>query len=179
MKGVIFKTTVIAVLAIAAVCMSCEDRDPLIHYTIKFSTNGGNPTPENLRVKEGEKIPEPEKPVRENLTFAGWYTDEPAKDYRWNFDDRVYKSMTLYARWTDDEGVHECEPCECEECEDCEDCDECDVTYTVTYMSDGSVVNEFRVDGGSMLSEPVPAPKAGFTFDGWYADANFRCNGQN
>ena len=66
------------------------------------------------------------------------------------------------------------EPCEHDPCEHepC-DCEEADVFFTVKFISDGVVANEFSVADGSKLTAPVLAPKAGFTFGGWYKDDDF------
>lgn len=86
-----------------------------------------------------------------------------------------------------DKCEHEpCEPCEHEPCEQCETCGECEpcehepcdcegesAIFTVTYMTDGNIVKEFLVAGGSTLSKPVLAPRAGYIFAGWYKDEEF------
>jgi len=202
MKKVVLNHLVIAVFALSAAFTSCEikDKEPK-EYTIKFNSKGGKPDPADVTVKEGDKIPEPPKPTPANGkgTLAGWYTDAPARDYRWDFDAPAYKDMMLYARYTDEDGnvLHECdcetcEPCEnceecidcedcevceecetCDDCEECETCEECDMIYTVKFISDGSTVYESLFAAGSALSKPKLASREGYIFEGWYKDANF------
>lgn len=45
--------------------------------------------------------------------------------------------------------------------------------FTVAFISEGKVVNQFSVADGSKLSEPVLKPREGYIFDGWYKDDRF------
>ncbi len=66
-------------------------------YTIKFDTNGGNKI-KNERVKLNKKVTRPEDPTKDGYTFAGWFKNEElTREY--NFDSKVTKSFTLYAKW--------------------------------------------------------------------------------
>lgn len=66
--------------------------------TVIFESAGGSEVP-NQTVQFGEKIAEPEEPVREGYTFNGWYTDLDRSD-PWDFaSDTVRGNMTLYAAW--------------------------------------------------------------------------------
>jgi len=178
MNKVVLNYLVIAVLAVVTAFTSCNDKE-LKEYTVTFNAKGGNPTPNDTTVTEGNKVNEPVRPKRLGWSFTGWYTDSLAVEYRWNFDEAVSRDMTLNAGWTKGETPCECEPCdgehceECEECEECEKCEECDASYyTVTYMNDGNVVNEISVADGAKLFEPMLKAKDGYIFDGWYTDNN-------
>ena len=47
-------------------------------------------------------------------------------------------------------------------------------TYTVTFNSNGgSTVESKKVNYGDKVTEPDAPTKTGYTFDGWYSDANF------
>lgn len=47
-------------------------------------------------------------------------------------------------------------------------------TYTVTYNSvGGSAVDSETVDAGTTATEPTAPTKTGFTFDGWYKEAQY------
>lgn len=66
--------------------------------TVTFECGGGSEVPDQI-VQYGEKIIEPEEPVREDYTFNGWYADLDKTDL-WDFaSDTVQGNMTLYAGW--------------------------------------------------------------------------------
>lgn len=62
---------------------------------VEFDSNGGSPV-EKAVVKEGEKLIEPEAPVKKYAEFLGW-TTEDGKDY--DFSKPVTKNMVLKAKW--------------------------------------------------------------------------------
>ncbi|NLF21422.1 MAG: InlB B-repeat-containing protein [Clostridiaceae bacterium] len=65
---------------------------------VQFETNGGSAVQEQ-RVMFGEKVAEPESPVKPGQRFAGWYAT-PELDESWDFaEDVVETAMTLYAKW--------------------------------------------------------------------------------
>lgn len=66
--------------------------------TVNFDTQGGSEL-ESVLVQRGALLHRPADPTREGAVFEGWYRDA-ACTQPWNFEqDRVQKSMTLYARW--------------------------------------------------------------------------------
>lgn len=72
-------------------------------YTILFDSVGGSYVyPQS--VKQDQTITLPEAPEKRGFAFGGWYTDKKYEN-AWNFEDTVSDSMTLYARWADEEGV--------------------------------------------------------------------------
>lgn len=62
---------------------------------VEFDSNGGSPVYKAV-VKEGEKVLEPEAPVKKYAEFLGW-TTEDGKDY--DFSKPVTKNMALKAKW--------------------------------------------------------------------------------
>ena len=68
-------------------------------YTVSFETNGGSGIG-SIRVGKNETVAEPKKPLRANFEFDGWYTDKELKN-RYDFSEKVTKSFTLYAKWTE------------------------------------------------------------------------------
>ncbi|MGN1021124.1 MAG: leucine-rich repeat protein [Aristaeellaceae bacterium] len=70
------------------------------YYRVHFETQRGT-QPEDVIVKAGEPIPEPETPVWSSRVFEGWCKDwhrlEP-----WDFetDTMPESNITLYAKWT-------------------------------------------------------------------------------
>lgn len=76
------------------------------YYTVSFQTNGGS-TVASRRVASSDTVGEPEDPVKEDYTFAGWYKDKNFKN-AYDFSDKVTSSFTLYAKWTKtDNSAHE------------------------------------------------------------------------
>ena len=50
-------------------------------------------------LSSGDKLTEPETPVKDGYTFAGWYKDS-ACTQAWDFETGIPGDMTLYAKWT-------------------------------------------------------------------------------
>lgn len=70
-----------------------------LYHTVKFDTDGGSAV-SSQRVKRGNTVKAPDAPVKEGYDFGGWYTDkELTAEY--DFEAKVTKSMTLYAKWTE------------------------------------------------------------------------------
>ena len=68
-------------------------------YTVSFNTNGGNKITSQTVAKDNS-AKEPTAPIKENFEFAGWYTDKELTT-KYNFTEKVTKSFTLYAKWTE------------------------------------------------------------------------------
>lgn len=68
-------------------------------YTVRFQTNGGS-TVANQSVTKNSVMREPAAPEKEGFDFAGWYTDRELKT-KYDFSEKVTKSFTLYAAWTE------------------------------------------------------------------------------
>lgn len=67
-------------------------------YTVTFDSRGGTDVP-SQELMYGDLVEEPDPPIREGYTFAGWYSDENCR-YQWDMDaNQVSQSMTLYAAW--------------------------------------------------------------------------------
>ena len=66
--------------------------------TVKFMTNGGSEVAQQT-VQYGERITQPENPVRDGYQFAGWYRDIHLTE-EWDFEkDTVQGNTFLYAKW--------------------------------------------------------------------------------
>lgn len=68
-------------------------------YTVSFETNGGSKIT-SQSVTRNTAMKEPTAPTKDNFDFAGWYTDKEFKT-KYDFSDKVTKSFTLYAKWTE------------------------------------------------------------------------------
>ena len=69
-------------------------------YTITFDSQGGSAV-ENARVNWNATVTKPVDPTREGYVFAGWFIDEACTN-AYDFSTKVTKSITLYAKWTED-----------------------------------------------------------------------------
>lgn len=141
--------------------------------TVHFDSCGGSEVEDQI-LKIGDRVREPEDPIREGYVFDGWYT-EPELENRWDFDsDTVQADMTLYAGWTvrtqpgtgDPEslflliGVLAC------------------LLLLllllllgkkkVEFMVGDAVYHTEKVKRGGKLAAPVQPEKAGSRFLGWY-----------
>ena len=88
-----------------------------------------------------------ELPKRVGYKFAGWYLDE-GLTRKVNFPYEVEGEVTLYAKWIIN-------------------------TYTATFDVDGgSEIDGQTINHGGVIVEPTDPTKAGYIFDGWYAEVN-------
>lgn len=119
---------------------------------ITFRPNNGDPDT-TIIVLTGEFIPRPPAPIRNGYTFTGWYVDE-ACTVAWNFEvNKVEDHMILYGGW-DVEFVIE------------------SVKYQITFeCNNGSVPNIVTVEENTLIPRPPLPTKEGYTFIGWYSDA--------
>ncbi|MBE5763247.1 MAG: hypothetical protein E7338_03410 [Clostridiales bacterium] len=123
---------------------------PAAPYSISFETNGGSAVA-TQEVAHGEKVKKTLiETTKKGCTFAGWFKDEELTK-AWNVDyDRVWSSLTLYAKW--------------------------DVTgYKITYELGGGTNNKdnpavYNFSDGLTLKDPT---KLGYEFLGWYLDDEF------
>lgn len=66
-------------------------------YKIEFDTNGGSKV-NYVLVNRLKTLNPPIAPTKVGYTFAGWYTSS-SLNMKYDFSQRVTKSMTLYAKW--------------------------------------------------------------------------------
>ena len=74
---------------------------PTAKHQVTFNSMGGSAV-EAVVVADGQTVAQPEAPVMEGYTFAGWYTDENCTT-AYDFDTAVTADITLYAKWTANE----------------------------------------------------------------------------
>lgn len=72
----------------------------VIRYTVTFDSQGGSKT-DSVSVAKNGTAAEPEEPTREGYIFDVWYTDQALTEV-YDFNTKVTKNMTLYAKWTAD-----------------------------------------------------------------------------
>src|SRR5690554_2369825 len=120
-----------------------------VTYTVSFNSHGG-PSVASQTVEVDGLVTEPSI-NRAGYSLDGWYT-ESAYTNKWTFaTDKVTNDMTLHAKWIEDGQT----------------------SYTITFNTDGgnSIANQTRNSGHTFGDLPEPE-KAGFTFEGWFLDAN-------
>ena len=124
-------------------------------YTVTFDFNTGKAsTPKTEEVEYGSSVSKPTEPTHTGYTFGGWYTAD-GKEFTFDADGKstnpITDNITLYAKWEINK-------------------------YTVTFDVDGQtdLISPVSVEHGKGVSKPDTSKltKEGYTFDGWYTDAN-------
>jgi uncharacterized repeat protein (TIGR02543 family) len=118
-------------------------------YDVNFNTDGGRPVPNSQSVKEGDKVKEPEAPVKDGYIFDGWFNGND----EWDFDtDVVTGGLNLVAKWTEDNGGGN------------------DEEHEVTFDTDGGtpVPPPQKIKDGDKITKPQDPSKPGYNFDGWF-----------
>lgn len=72
----------------------------VVYYTVKFVTNSDT-TINDVKVKENSVIAAPATFEKEGYIFDGWYKDADFSE-AYDFDAKVTKNFTLYAKWTEE-----------------------------------------------------------------------------
>jgi uncharacterized repeat protein (TIGR02543 family)/uncharacterized protein (TIGR02145 family) len=89
-------------LAVTTMFSGCEKEPDLVFYTVTFNSQGGSEV-SSQTVEEGGKVTKPTDPTREDYTFVAWYKEMAATN-EWNFaTDVVTASITLFAKWHENE----------------------------------------------------------------------------
>jgi uncharacterized repeat protein (TIGR02543 family) len=114
-------------------------------YTVSFNVDGGSAIASQT-INYNDRAVEPTAPTKTGYTFAGWYK-EAGFTSEWNFaTDKVTEDTTIYVKWTINQ-------------------------YTVTFNPNGgSSVASKVTDYNTMITEPMPPTRAGYSFGGWYKD---------
>lgn len=131
-----------------------RDNDEKTQYTVTFDSRGGSSVPSQT-IDEGEPAAEPAAPKKPGYTFVGWYGSEDlSEDSKYTFGTPVNSDLTLYAKWTENGGGEKAQ-------------------YTVTFDSrGGSSVPSQTINEGEPATEPAAPERQGYTFLGWYSNAN-------
>lgn len=115
-------------------------------FTITFHPYPDEPTNTFTKMTgtDNRIIDFPDDPVLEGKTFVGWYTTTDGST-------RVTSNYSFtgpgdaYGRWTDGEKK-----------------------YKITFNDPGRIPIDLTTEDGMLKELPTPAPKDGYTFDGWY-----------
>ncbi|MFA5607454.1 MAG: leucine-rich repeat protein [Leucobacter sp.] len=115
-------------------------------YTVSFESGGGTAVP-SATVRVMQPVAEPAAPTREGHTFTGWFTDA-ALTTPYDFSTAVTSDVTLYAGWEI-------------------------LVLTVSFDSGGgTAIDPVSVNYGDTAAEPADPTREGFTFAGWFTDAD-------
>ena len=133
---------------------------PVAHpdvYTISFDSNGGSDVAD-ASVNEGEKLTKPSNPTKSKYTFSGWYEDASLTK-KYDFDDAVTKSFTLYAKWKKNSTTIVTSGT---------------TRFTVNFETNGGTeISSVRVEKNEKLAKPEDPVKDDYIFDGWYTEKAF------
>lgn len=117
-------------------------------YTVTFDVYSGANMP-NQTIPYGTLITRPADPVQAGHTFTGWYRDA-AHTQPFDFQTVITTPVTVYAGWSVNQ-------------------------YTVSFNSNGgTAVSQQALNYGSLLAEPMQPTRTGYTFTGWYRDAELQ-----
>lgn len=125
----------------------------VVYRTVSFNLNGGGRN-YTKKVISGEKISEPEDPVRDGYIFKGWTCDGKSYD----FNKTIKTDITLVAQWEKEKVT----------------------TYNVTFeKNNGESSLKQTVASGNKISKPSNPVKKGYNFAGWYLKNNTQYNFSN
>ena len=114
-------------------------------YTLTFESNGGSVIP-SFTINYGDNL-NILTTTKVGHTFEGWFTDVGLTQ-AFTFTTMPASNLTLYAKWTINQ-------------------------YTITFETNGgSSIASITGDYGDSVSVPNDPTREGYTFNGWYADAN-------
>ena len=114
-------------------------------YIVTFNSMGGTAV-EAITIEDGKTLELPAQPTRTGYTFDAWYLEESLTTPWTNLV--ISSSITVYAKWIIN-------------------------TYTITFNTDGGTsITNASVSYNQTLTEPTAPTKVGYTFAGWFTDAN-------
>ena len=103
---------------------------------------------ETIEIKKGTKLDSPERLLRDNYLFEGWYADALLNNV-YVFGTEVSENITLYAKWL------ELIP----------------ASYEIKFEVNGaSLITKQNVEAGGLVSRPADPTKDGYRFINWYID---------
>ena len=159
LKGMVCAGCAIAIACGAGVLGACSgDGDKVKKYTVTFETNGGSEVP-SQQVEEGAHAVQPEDPEKADYIFDGWYKDEGlTTDYIFE-TEVVSQDTTVYAGWLS-----------------AADTETATATFYWNYEGapDGGVYEVKEYANGGKLRKPADPKRDGYTFEGWYMDAEYQ-----
>ena len=108
-----------------------------LSLTVTFEGDGVDIDPRT--VAYGGTVDEPEAPVREGFSFAGWFLG----DSEYDFSSAVTADVVLTARWDA-------------------------LTFTVSFTGEGVDIEPQTIAYGGTVDEPSAPARTGYVFAGWF-----------
>ncbi|MFA5719568.1 MAG: InlB B-repeat-containing protein, partial [Acholeplasmataceae bacterium] len=141
MKKIITSALLVLFVAVLAACGKKT-------YTVTFDTAGGSNIAA-VKVKSGEKVPEPSTPTKADYIFVEWQLD----GNKYDFTAAVTKNITLVAQWEEVPAGK----------------------VVVSFNTNGgSAIMPLLVEEGSVEKAPKAPTRDFQVFDGWYADEELK-----
>ncbi|NCA67415.1 MAG: hypothetical protein EOM87_05070, partial [Clostridia bacterium] len=140
---------VIVLITLCTILYACND----IEYDIIFEVDGE--VYSTVTVNRLETIKLPAAPEKDGYEFGGWFLDNNTWDQSFTVDSimeaSISGSIKVYARWVPQQ----------------------ETTYTITFDTrEGTAIAAIIIPSGTALTRPEDPTKEGYTFEGWYYDAN-------
>ncbi len=111
-------------------------------FEVKFDSDGGSGV-NTQKIVENKQAKQPANPTKKGYIFDDWYLGNT----KYDFNNKVTKSITLKAKWKEDANVKK---------------------YTVSFNSDGgSSVSSQTIVEGNKATKPADPTKAGYAFKEW------------
>lgn len=161
MKKHLLKTVICFTLTLVMsfAFVGCVNGGPSIngtmYYTVTFDVQGHGTAPKKQVVEKDGYATEPSAPSANGYVFRGWFKESACENEFTFSSQKITADTTVYAKWSV--------------------ADSQITTYTVTFdVGDHGVApNKQLVDQNGYAVRPSAPSETGWTFDGWYADANF------
>ena len=122
---------------------------PMLAWQKEFTVSFDGVKVAPQKVRYGNHATQPEDPAIEGYTFDGWFTDNTYTT-AFDFTSPITADTTVYAKMSV-------------------------ATYTVNFeMGAAPEVEAQKVEYGKLATKPADPSVTGYTFDGWFADAEYK-----
>lgn len=97
------------IAGVSGLFVSCDDYDPgdivptYRNLVVTYESNGGSAVEPCTVDEEGDFSPVPASPVKSGYVFDGWYADEALTEEFDPVNERIYRDMTVYAKYVTEE----------------------------------------------------------------------------
>ena len=126
-----------------------QQKTYVVGYCVSFDVDGGQPEIEDRIVGYGNKVGNVDTVTKYGYTFQGWMNGNEYFDID---NDVIKDATTLVAQWKINE-------------------------YNINYVVDGTDYNNPNPQSFTVFDLPLSlqdADKSGYTFSGWFSDANYQ-----
>lgn len=126
-------------------------RVSLLIYTVTFEYNDGDVGKKTEKVKNGERVSEPEDPERDEYIFDGWYSDKQCT-MAFDFGSFITADTSIYAKWLEQDVYYV-------------------VSFDNNYKGAPKAIEQKVKDGDKAVKLSVDPMRYGYKFEGWYDSA--------